>query len=220
MAHALALFIKFICPALFLSGCTAIWFSEDREIWRDQTERDCLTSGVIALSPFVRPHEEINGPGICGASSPLTVTALQNGKVAFSTKAIMGCPAVVAVDTWLSQSVQPSALAVYGQPVTELDIAASYACRQRNNGDKGPLSEHAFANALDVSAFTLADGTRVTVKDDWKREANGAFLKAVHSGACRTFTTVLGPDADRHHRDHLHMDLARHGASGTYRVCQ
>jgi len=42
----------------------------------------------------------------------------------------------------------------------------------------------------------------------------------VHRGACDSFTTVLGPHADIYHRDHFHMDLARHGRDGTYRVCK
>jgi hypothetical protein len=42
----------------------------------------------------------------------------------------------------------------------------------------------------------------------------------VFVGACRHFSTVLGPGADMFHYDHFHMDLARHDARGTRRVCR
>jgi hypothetical protein len=40
----------------------------------------------------------------------------------------------------------------------------------------------------------------------------------VHDGACSVFTTVLGPAYDANHRDHFHLDLARHNAEG--RICK
>jgi hypothetical protein len=34
-----------------------------------------------------------------------------------------------------------------------------------------------------------------------------AFLRRVHRGACRVLRTVLGPEANESHRDHLHLDM-------------
>jgi hypothetical protein len=34
------------------------------------------------------------------------------------------------------------------------------------------------------------------------------FLRRMHEGACTMFGTVLGPEANEAHRDHLHLDLA------------
>ena len=85
----------------------------------------------------------------------------------------------------------------------------------------GYLSEHGRANALDVSAFTLADGTRIRVKSGWRGDARQrAFLHAVHDGACAQFSTVLGPDYNALHRDHFHVDLAYRGADGLRTVCK
>lgn len=205
---------------LGLSGCGSFWDWEEREPWRAAEEALCLSSGAVAPSAHIRPAGRIRGPGICGADKPFTVTALQEGTVGFSTQATMSCPAVREANAWLSETVQPMAMAAYGQPVTELAIAASYSCRGRNGASKGPLSEHAFANALDISAFRLADGREVKVEDGWNDIFDGAFLRAVHTGACGRFSTVLGPEADRHHKDHMHVDLARHGRWGEHRVCQ
>jgi hypothetical protein len=38
--------------------------------------------------------------------------------------------------------------------------------------------------------------------------AKAAFLHEVHRAACTIFATVLGPDANRDHRNHFHLDMA------------
>src|SRR5690606_31030463 len=77
------------------------------------------------------------------------------------------------------------------------------------------------ANGFDVSGFTLADGRKISVLHGWNGLPDeAAFLKDAQAGACKRFTTVLAPGSDRHHADHFHMDLARHGSRGNIRVCQ
>lgn len=79
------------------------------------------------------------------------------------------------------------------------------------NGQPGAhISEHAFGNALDIAAFVLADGRRITVKNGWHGapEEQG-FLRDVHASACENFSTVLAPGSNRFHYDHIHVDLAR-----------
>jgi hypothetical protein len=90
------------------------------------------------------------------------------------------------------------------------------------NGQWGAtLSEHGHANAVDIAAFTMADGHRISVKSGWLGdEREQRFLRVVHDGACAEFTTVLGPDYDEFHRDHFHLDLARRGPDGMGRVCK
>src|SRR5256885_128524 len=85
-----------------------------------------------------------------------------------------------------------------------------WACSRAMNHVPGArLSEHGHANAVDISAFVLADGRVVQVKSGWwGAMAERTFLRAVHGGACSIFTTVLGPSYDANHRDHFHLDLA------------
>ncbi len=126
--------------------------------------------------------------------------------------ALLRCPMVPAVERWVQHVVEPAARQYLRAPLVELKVAASYSCRPRNGISGGKLSEHGHANALDVSGFIVADGRTITVKDGWNGSPDErAFLRAVHQGACNVFTTVLGPHADSFHRDHFHMDLARHG---------
>jgi hypothetical protein len=131
------------------------------------------------------------------------------------------CPMTAAVNAWLEKVVQPAAMARFGQPVVELRTMGTYSCRRMNNGGASArMSEHAFANAVDVGGFRLADGSIVSVLKGWNgglEEQN--FLREVHAGACRNFATVLGPGVAFHH-DHLHFDLARHGRRGDRSICR
>ena len=70
-------------------------------------------------------------------------------------------------------------------------------------------------------AFILADGREITVVKGWRGEpAEQEFLREVFTGACQTFSTVLGPGSDPFHYDHIHLDLARHDPRGARRICQ
>ncbi len=81
--------------------------------------------------------------------------------------------------------------------------------------------EHGYANAIDISAFTLSDGRKILVRTGWRGDATEqAFLREVHKGSCREFTTVLGPNYDSNHYDHFHLDLARHGIGGLKGICK
>jgi hypothetical protein len=79
-----------------------------------------------------------------------------------------------------------------------------------NGNASAHISEHAFGNALDIAAFTLADGRRISVKDGWRGlpEEQG-FLRDVQAAACQQFSTVLAPGSNAYHHDHIHVDLMR-----------
>jgi Extensin-like protein C-terminus len=102
-----------------------------------------------------------------------------------------------------------------GTPVTNLGAIArvesmgTYSCRNIIGAGSNRLSEHGHANAVDVGAFVLADGRRVTVKDGWSNGDEGEFLRAVRASACRRFDVVLSPDYNAAHHDHLHFDMGR-----------
>lgn len=132
----------------------------------------------------------------------------------------MACPVAAALKLWEWHVVQPAAQARFGQPVRTIIHFGSYSCRRLYGRDQGSFSEHATADAIDIAGFVLADGTRITVAGDWRGEGKGAhFLKEVRSGACRLFSTVLSPDYNAAHADHLHFDQAQRGEYGG-RVCR
>jgi hypothetical protein len=215
-------FALIVAALLQIPGCgKPAYFVAKEEPWRESEERLCLASGTLRDNPFVAARSALGGPGPCGAIRPLQVSAAVRGAVSLKPQATLRCPMVPATAHWLRTAVLPAARHYFGVDVIELQVAASYACRPRNSIAGGRLSEHGHANALDISAFRLADGRKVSVRTGWNGNvAERAFLRAVHKGACRTFTTVLGPNADAFHRDHFHLDLARHGRSGKVRICQ
>lgn len=144
-------------------------------------------------------------PG-CGVSDPVRVTSVDG--VALSRGAIMDCTTAVALRNWVRNGVQP-AFSRKGRSVVEMEVADHYNCRTRNHKPGAKISEHGKGHAIDISAFTLNDGERVTIKGDWRGSDYSRALKVAHSEACGRFGTVLGPDADANHQDHFHLDTAR-----------
>ena len=142
-------------------------------------------------------------------SGPLNPSAA-SGPVAVKPAATLACPIVSVLDRWFAETVQPAAQRWFGQRVVEIKQISAYSCRGMNGNPNAHISEHAFGNALDIAAFTFADGRRVTVKDGWHGlpEEQG-FLRDVEAGACRQFTTVLAPGSNAYHYDHIHVDLMR-----------
>ncbi len=224
-------FIRIFLPligALAIASCSSMpsnnsspRFVAKHEPWRAQTETACLRSGVVRESRFLRSRSALGGPSACGAIKPFMMSGAAGGRVLMKPAAMLRCPMIPHVERWMNGSVIPAARYHLGSPVVKVRVAASYSCRPINHKSGARLSEHGLANALDISSFTLADGRTVTVKGGWNgTRGERAFLRSVHQGACDQFSTVLGPKADRYHRDHFHMDLARHGRRGTYRVCR
>ena len=206
-----------------LLGCSTAGtnFVAKDEPWREAEENSCNAAGAVRPSPVIQSRAALGGPSVCGALRPFEMSGALGGRVAMNPPALLRCPMIPQVERWVAESVAPLARYHLGSPVVGMKVAASYACRPIDNIAGGRLSEHGYANALDISLFELADGRKITVKGGWYgSDRERAFLRAVHNGACRQFTTVLGPDADSYHRDHFHMDLARHGRGGMHRVCQ
>ena len=145
--------------------------------------------------------------------------ALTAGPAAVSPTATLACPLVSMLDRFVSESVQPAAMRWFGQSVAEIRQISAYSCRGMNGDPNAHISEHAFGNALDIAAFTLADGRKVTVKDGWHGapEEQG-FLHDVQSAACTMFTTVLAPGSNVYHYDHMHVDLMRRSSGRA--ICQ
>ena len=111
---------------------------------------------------------------------------------------------------WAQFGVARAARHIFGSDLERIETMGSYSCR--NIAGSARLSQHAHANAIDVSAFILADGRRISVADGWNgSRQEREFLKVIHSSACKRFGTVLSPDYNAAHRDHLHLDMSGKG---------
>jgi hypothetical protein len=120
----------------------------------------------------------------------------------------MTCPLAFAFTQWVQSDLQVPAMGEFGSAVVRVETMGTYSCRAIAGTSR--LSEHASANAVDVAAFVLADGRRISVLNGWTGdEREGRFLKSVRTSACRRFNTVLSPDYNADHRDHMHFDMGR-----------
>ena len=195
---------------VLLNGCGGGGVpSEERAEWRDRAEAQCMASGRVRASSYVQQVSSISGPSACSIRAALKVSGAVGGRVSITPTATIGCPMTASLDRWIHNSVQKAAYRQFGKPVVEIKQIASYSCRGRNGRHRGPLSEHAYGNAIDIAAFRLSDGTQISVVKGWWRGTSRekAFLKEAFAGACSEFYTVLGPGSDRHHYNHFHLDL-------------
>lgn len=151
---------------------------------------------------------------VSGACATRDTVRLQDGSLSPAAP-VMTCPQALAYAFWTRHAVQPAARAELGERVASVEHYGTYACRNLYGRATGARSQHAYANALDVAAFRMASGRRVSVLSDFRDEREkGRFLRRVRDGACPWFAAVLSPDYNAAHRDHLHLDMGR------FRACR
>ena len=128
----------------------------------------------------------------------------------------MTCPLAANFTAWARHAVNPAARQYLGSEVVRIETMGTYSCRNVNGGRSDKLSQHAFGNAIDISAFVLSDGRRVSVLAGWRgNKSEQEFLRRLHQSACKRFGTVLGPDYNGAHANHFHFDMAQSMKDGT-----
>lgn len=150
-------------------------------------------------------------PG-CGVDEAVRISSVSG--VALSTHAVMDCVTANRLKYWVENGMR-DAVGKRGGGVSQLQVAAHYACRPRNNQKGARVSEHGKGHAIDISGFVLRDGSTIDVLTGWNDRRDGKILRRMHDAACGPFGTVLGPNSDRFHRNHFHFDTARY-RSGAY----
>lgn len=121
---------------------------------------------------------------------------------------LLRCEAALALSIWRRQVVEPAAREILGSDVVQIDQMGAYSCRNVNGAASGRRSAHARGNAFDVGGFRLRDGRRITVLDHWSGDGPEArFLRRIRDEGCQIYGTVLSPDYNAAHRDHLHLEI-------------
>jgi hypothetical protein len=163
----------------------------------------------------------VKAPDQCGYSDGLRFGEGGSQTIAFSPSGLgTSCAVAAGLAMWEWNVLQPAAQRRFGARVTRIEHLGSYSCRRIYGRSSGDWSEHATADAIDIAAFRLSDGTRISVLDDWgKAGEKASFLRDVRSGGCKLFSTVLSPEYNAAHRDHLHLDQAERGEMG-WRACR
>ena len=174
----------------------------------DSSVENCRTAfsragNVVAIEP---PRADT---AQCIRQDTIKLAGLSMAKLAVEETR---CAIAARLFMWEYNVVQPAARKYFNEPVAEIIHFGSYACR--NIRGSSATSEHATANAFDISGFRFRSGKFITLKQDWQGyQPPAEFLRDVRNGACDYFNLVLSPDYNADHYDHLHVDM------GWYRGC-
>jgi len=123
-------------------------------------------------------------------------------------EANMQCPLAIGAYIWLRE-LNVLAQTHFGTELSKIHHVGTYSCRRQNGNDSGYWSEHAFANAWDITGFELKDGRVISVLKDWKSKdkTRRRFLQDARNKACKIFRATLSPDFNEAHHDHFHVDM-------------
>lgn len=206
----------FLLPmAAMLGGCIDIPQAKRQPVRKSTATftprpeaRQCLAQLDATRASFTPLPDQYFGTG-CSTLNTVRLASLQsdNASLALSNLGPVTCPLANTFAAWARYGADRAARQILGSPLVKIETMGSYNCR--NVAGTGRRSAHATANAIDVSAFVLADGRRISVLGDWSSGAarEREFLRIVHGSACKRFGTVLGPGYNAAHRDHFHVEM-------------
>jgi hypothetical protein len=175
---------------------------EERKKRREKASRAGSVCGVAAIKgeEIARISSKVKG---CGVEDPVAITSVAG--VRLSQTATVDCSVAKALNSWVDEVAQPA----FDGKLVEMQIAAHYICRSRNNIKGAKISEHGKGRAIDISAFILSNGKVLTVSQNYNK-----LLRRIYKAACGYFKTTLGPGSDGYHEDHFHFDTsARKGGA-------
>ncbi len=143
------------------------------DVWTEAEIASALKTCMQMLGPIAAQVETLSPikQEQCGTAAPVSLKRLgpAAGSVELNPPAVLNCPMVAKLYSWLEKTLQPAARETFGAGVVRLNSTSGYVCRGRN-GDvmaSGKLSEHALANAIDIQSFTLSDGRIIDVGKHW-----------------------------------------------------
>ncbi len=175
-----------------------------------------LHAAGVKLSRWPLRPERRPGGVVCEAPEGIAVQRGASG-IRYQPAARVNCAFGLRLVKF-EAVVQEEAQRILGSRVRTIVQLGTYNCRKMA-AYPDLVSEHSFANAIDVAELVLANGRRVVVERDWPR-ADGPGASFLHRLARRlfdeqVFNVVLTPAYDRHHRNHLHLDGAAYRVDGT-----
>ena len=170
--------------------------------------RQCMAALGATRAAFTPLPDQYFGAG-CSTLGTVRLSALRsdNASLALSNMGPVTCPLAQTFADWARYGVDRAALQVLGSRLARIETMGSYSCRNVAGSDR--RSAHATANAIDIAAFILADGRRISVLGNWAQgtPSERQFLRIIHASACKRFGTVLGPAYNVAHANHLHVEL-------------
>jgi len=138
---------------------------------------------------------------------PLTDVVRDFGVVKLSSSFLASCPLALSSALYVGQQAVPLTERLMMSRLTRIEHLGSFACRNIYHRPDARRSEHASAQALDISGFSLADGRHFTVLRGWKQEESAPWLRALLSVSCQYYGNGLGPDYNAAHANHFHLGM-------------
>lgn len=165
--------------------------------------RSCLKKLAKTEIKFVPVQDKTVGSG-CILKN---VVHVSQSHTPYNGPCLMTCSLALSMYTFEKDVLQPLAKKYFDQPVIRINHVGTYNCRPAR-GSRRLLSEHAYANAIDITSFQLQDGTVISVKQHWNQAGKkSVFLHEVAQQACQRFRKVLTPNFNALHHNHLHFDM-------------
>lgn len=165
----------------------------------------------------IEPIPRLIGPGACGGRDMVQLNAVQlpgHARIEIRPASVLRCEMAESLAGWIQDEADPL-LRKAGMALRSVATYDDFECRGRNRVLGAKLSEHGKGNAIDIRAFTLADGRSIGLTD---MTVAKDLREGLRASACERFTTVLGPGSDGHHEGHIHLDIAERRQG--YRICQ
>jgi hypothetical protein len=186
-------------------------------VLRDGVGETCLTR-LTSLRVKFSVSAPIAASGGCRVPAPMAIIEIAPD-VRLTPDSRLNCQTAEALAIWVRDVVLPASATELGSRPTALIHDSTYVCRRRNSRPDGKLSEHATGNAIDIRAIDFAGRDAVPVRQrNGRASAEKRFLARLRKGACKYFSTVLGPGTNAAHASHFHFDLARR--KNDYRLCE
>jgi hypothetical protein len=179
------------------------------QLYRLKHDREqCRAALGMASRIAVTPLKDRRIDDRCGFENVMRADVTP---IAFSPKVTATCSLTAAL-YWYQQQLAPIAQQQMHSSLVGIGQLGTFSCRNVNSEIDGNRSEHATANAIDIASFHFADGRTVSVLRDYGQSTPaGHFLDAAHDKACSLFDVVLGPNYNRLHANHFHLDMGRYG---------
>lgn len=120
------------------------------------------------------------------------------------------CPLALSSALYIEQQAKPLTRQLMASDLRQIDHLGSFACRNIYHRQQARRSEHATADALDVSGFRGGRPTRQRPAG-LAGETSHPRLVALLNNSCHYFGNALGPEYNAAHANHFHFGMRGQG---------
>ncbi|EMJ0104168.1 TPA: extensin [Enterobacter cloacae] len=158
---------------------------------------------------LIRTQPVADSAGACPLHNVVRVRDF--GPVSLNSSFLASCPLALSSALFVSQQARPLTRTWTGSELVRIEHLGSYTCRNIYHRPDARRSEHATAEALDISAFRLANGERVTILHGWRSTKTQPWLQALLTASCGYYGNGLGPEYNAAHANHFHLGMRGFG---------